>query len=144
MRVDDVATEGRWPEFRDAVLAESPIRSIRSFEMFTNEQKMGALNVYAECPNAFDTESEEIGLVFTTHGALALQAARRDDQFRSTLASRDVIGQAKGMLMERFNIDAVAALNLLMRLSQEHNIRVSHISRRIVDSHESTAGPPTM
>ena len=144
MRVPDLASDRRWPALRRAVLAESPIRSILAFELFTNDQTMGALNLYAEYANAFSSESEEVGLVFATHGALAWHAARRDDQFRSALASRDVIGQAKGMLMERFSIDAVAAFNLLMQLSQESNIRVSEISRHIVDSHEAPADPPKL
>jgi hypothetical protein len=57
---------------------------------------------------------------------------RRDDQFRSALASRDVIGQAKGMVMERFGIDAVSAFELLRKLSRESNTR-AELARRVVD-----------
>jgi AmiR/NasT family two-component response regulator len=53
-------------------------------------------------------------------------------QFRSALASRDVIGQAKGMIMERFSIDAVHAFELLKKLSQQSNTRIVEIASNLV------------
>ena len=81
---------------------------------------------------AFDDDSVELGLVYAAHTSVAWNSMRREQQFRSALASRDVIGQAKGMLMERFNIDAVAAFQLLRRLSQESNTRLVDIAERLV------------
>ena len=57
---------------------------------------------------------------------------RRDQQFRTALLSRDVIGQAKGMLMERFDIDAAAAFGLLIRTSQDSNTPVTQVAQRVV------------
>lgn len=59
---------------------------------------------------------------------------RRHDQFRSALASRDLIGQAKGIVMERFNLDAVEAFELLTRLSQQSNIKVTDLARSLINS----------
>lgn len=59
---------------------------------------------------------------------------RRQDQFRSALASRDIIGQAKGVIMERFDLDAVEAFELLTRLSQQSNTRVVDIAAALIDS----------
>jgi AmiR/NasT family two-component response regulator len=56
----------------------------------------------------------------------------RSEQFKSALASRDIIGQAKGILMERYDIDAVAAFNLLIRLSQERNVPLAQIADLLV------------
>ncbi len=61
-------------------------------------------------------------------------AAQREPGFRSALASRDIIGQAKGMIMERYQIDAVEAFDRLRQLSQQSNIRVAEISRRLVEA----------
>lgn len=91
-----------------------------------------ALNFYAESPRVFDDDSVEMGLIFAAHTTLAWNMLRREQQFQSALAGRDIIGQAKGMLMERFDIDAVAAFNLLRRLSQDSNVRISEIARRVV------------
>jgi transcriptional regulator with GAF, ATPase, and Fis domain len=133
IRIDDMQLETRWPAYcRDAL--ETPIRSVMSFQLFADHNEMGALNFYAEQPHAFDDEAAELGLILATHTALAWNMVRRDEQFRSALASRDIIGQAKGMIMERFNIDAVQAFELLKRLSQSSNTQVAVVARRLVES----------
>lgn len=131
VRADDLTTDTRWPLYRRDALRRTPIRSILSFRLFTSDQTMGALNVYADRPHAFTVEAEEIGYVLATHAALAWDAARRENQFQSALASRDMIGQAKGILMARFNISAVAAFELLKRLSQDRNAKLTDIARQI-------------
>ncbi len=60
-------------------------------------------------------------------------AARENEQLRRALETRDVIGQAKGMLMERCDIDAAAAFNLLVTLSQKSNIRVEQVAQRVIE-----------
>jgi AmiR/NasT family two-component response regulator len=104
-----------------------------SFQLYTSEGKMGALNLFAFSPHAFGPNEEVAGEVLAAHAALALTAARTEEQLRSAVASRDVIGQAKGMLMERFDIDAIRAFDLLTRLSQETNTRLSVIAQRITE-----------
>lgn len=134
MRINDLTREERWPGYcRDAAV-ETPIRSIMSFQLFADHHSMAALNFYADRPNAFDDEAAELGLILATHTALAWNVLRRDEQFRSALASRDIIGQAKGMIMERFNIDAVQAFELLKRLSQSSNTPLVVVARELVES----------
>lgn len=130
--VADMATEPRWPLYTRDVLAATPILSVLSFEVFVDGEAAGALNFYAEHAHAFGADAKELGLIFATHAALAWQTSQRSAQFRSALASRDVIGQAKGMLMERFDIDAVHAFDLLARLSQESNVKLVDIAERLV------------
>jgi len=86
----------------------------------------------AEPVNAFDDGSVNLGLIFATHTALVWNMMRRDQQFRSALVSRDIIGQAKGRLMERFDIDAAEAIELLRQLSQESNTPIAQIAQRVV------------
>jgi hypothetical protein len=105
-----------------------------SFPLTGDTQTVGALNFYAERADAFNAESLEMGRFFATHTALAWNMVRRDGQFRSALASRDIIGQAKGRLMERFHITAVAAFQLIKRLSQESNTPVAEVARRLVEA----------
>ena len=108
-----------------------PIRSVLSFQLFANRNKIGALNVFADEPRVFDLHAEDIGVVYATHAALAWNTIKKDQQFSSALANRDVIGQAKGILMERFDIDALAAFDLLKKLSQESNTKLVEIARQI-------------
>jgi len=130
--VDDLADDDRWPRYRDEALDRTPVRSILSFRLFDDAKLMGALNFHAEKASAFTEESIEIGLVFAAHTTMAWNSMRREQQFRSALASRDIIGQAKGMLMERFNINAVAAFELLQKLSQQSNIRIAELAEKLI------------
>ena len=130
--IEDLSTETRWPRYRDAALPLTPIRSILSFRLFSDGKGLAALNLYAEGAHKFDEESVELGLIFAAHTSVAWNTMRRTEQFRSALASRDVIGQAKGILMERFAIDAFAAFDLLRRLSQESNVKLIDIAEKVV------------
>jgi len=133
IRIDDMEREKRWPAYcREA--RETPIRAVISFQLFADHNSMGALNFYAEQPDVFDEEAAEMGLILATHTALAWNMVQRDQQFRSALASRDIIGQAKGMIMERFKIDAVQAFELLKRLSQSSNTALAVVARQLVES----------
>lgn len=132
VHVADLETDDRFPLYRRDALAETPIRSIMSFQMFIAGQTMGALNVYAEHPNAFGQISRDIGLVFAAHSSVAWNAARRDEQFKRALASRDTIGQAKGMIMERYGVDAVQAFEVLRKLSQDSNVPLVQVATELI------------
>jgi GAF domain-containing protein len=95
MHVSDLNVDQRWPCYQQNALALTPIRSILLYELFVDGSTVAALNFYADHPHAFSDDSVELGGVFATHVALAWSMMRRQDQFRSALASRDIIGQAK-------------------------------------------------
>ncbi|RAV13118.1 hypothetical protein DQP55_10370 [Mycolicibacterium sp. GF69] len=135
--VADLETDDRFPCYRRDALAETPIRSIMAFQLFIEGETMGALNVYSEQPDAFGDESRSIGLVFAAHSSVAWNAARRDEQFKQALASRDTIGQAKGMIMERYGVDAVQAFDLLRKLSQDSNIPLIEIAKEFVEKSQA-------
>ncbi len=134
MHIADLDAEQRWPRYRRHALEQTPVRSILSYELFVDGISMAALNFYADTPRVFGFESVELGTVYATHIALAWSMMRRQDQFRSALATRDIIGQAKGVIMERFNLDAVEAFELLRRLSQQSNMRLVDIAAALIDS----------
>jgi GAF domain-containing protein len=132
IHVADLETDERFPRYRQDALAETPIRSIMAFQLFIAGETMGALNVYSETSNVFDDESRNIGLVFAAHSSVAWNSARREEQFKKALASRDVIGQAKGMIMERYGVDAVQAFDLLRKLSQDSNVPLIKVATDLV------------
>jgi hypothetical protein len=134
LRIDDLASDQRWPRYRQAALQRTPVRAVVSFQLFGDDKNIAALNLYAEPARAFDDEAVELGLVFAAHTTVAWNMMRRQEQFTSALASRDLIGQAKGILMERFGINAIAAFELLRRLSQESNTRLVDIAHRLVET----------
>jgi GAF domain-containing protein len=136
--VANLETDDRFPLYRQDALAETPIRSIMAFQLFIADETMGALNVYSEQPDAFGAESRNIGLIFAAHSSVAWNAARRDEQFKRALASRDTIGQAKGMIMERYGVDAVQAFALLRKLSQDSNTPLVEIAAELVSKGSSS------
>ncbi|MDF0531367.1 GAF and ANTAR domain-containing protein [Tsukamurella sp. 8F] len=135
MRVDDLSADQRWPKFAEAVVGIG-VHSVLSFQLFVEEKNFGALNLYAESPHAFDSDDENIGLLLASHAAVALAAARTEANLTVALTNRDVIGQAKGILMERYKITAQQAFNLLVTASQHRNVKLHQIAEELVASGE--------
>ena len=137
VHVADLETDERFPLYARDALEQTPIKSVMAFQLWVAGETMGALNVYAETANAFGPGSRAIGLVFAAHSSVAWNAARRDEQFKKALGSRDVIGQAKGMLMERYGVNAIQAFDLLRKLSQDSNTPLIEIAADLVDKQQS-------
>ncbi len=138
IHVANLETDERFPLYARDALAETPVRSVMAFQLWIAGETMGALNVYAETPDAFSADTRDIGLVFAAHSSVAWNAARRDEQFKKALASRDVIGQAKGMLMERYGVGAIQAFDLLRKLSQDSNTPLIRIATDLVEKQQSS------
>jgi GAF domain-containing protein len=139
VHVSDLQTDDRFPLYRRDALEQTPIRSVMAFQMFIAGETMGALNVYAEQPNAFGQASRDMGLIFAAHSSVAWNAARRDEQFKRALSSRDTIGQAKGMIMERYGVDAVQAFEVLRKLSQDSNVPLVQVAADLITKAQSNA-----
>ena len=133
IRCTDLRNDSRWPRFA-AEATKLGIYSMLSFQLYTRHQGTGALNLLGTTARAFPPEAEALGAMLATHAAIALSAANTREQFHSALASRDHIGQAKGIIMERFNVDAVQAFEMLKRLSQESNTPIRDLAERVIDS----------
>ncbi len=141
VHVADLAGDAPWPSYRAAVLAQTPIRSVLSYQLFNAKHQLSALNFYAHSPGAFDEASVQAGLSVAAHAQILWEMRHRERQFRAALASRDVIGQAKGIIMERFKIDAEQAFELIKRLSQDTNTPLAELAQRLVDA-DYPAGRP--
>ncbi|MHC3004693.1 hypothetical protein OK17_20635 [Gordonia sp. GN26] len=140
VRTSDLRADSRWPALAAAVAVSSPLRSAVSYELFTDRDRLGALNVYSTRAGGVSEEAINRGHAFTAHAALMLDAARRHEQFQVALSSRDVIGQAKGMIMERFAVDADRAFDLLRKLSQSSQKSVVEVARQLT-SQPGTLAP---
>ncbi|UOY03164.1 GAF and ANTAR domain-containing protein [Blastococcus sp. PRF04-17] len=133
VRIDDMRAEERWPQYT-AEAAKLGVLSALSFQLFVTGDNLGALNLYAERPHAFHEGSEDVGLVFASHAAVALAGARHEANLQRAVSSRDVIGQAKGILMERFKLTADQAFAVLSRTSQETNRKLIDIARELAET----------
>lgn len=144
--VDDMTAETRWPQFGPAAV-EAGVGSMLSFQLFARANSLGALNLYASSPHQFGDHSRVLGGLFAMHAASALGQAQHVGQLHQAMASRDVIGQAKGMLMERFSLDAEQAFALPVRSSQQANMKLlavaqwlTGIALTVVPGHDGLAG----
>jgi GAF domain-containing protein len=131
VRTDDFRTEERWPKY-SAAAVEIGVLSGLSFKLYTSSQTAGALNLFGFEPNAFDAEAETVGAVLAAHAAAAILASRQSEQLESALSTRDRIGQAKGIIMERYNVDDVAAFEMLRKLSQDSNTRLVEVATQVI------------
>jgi GAF domain-containing protein len=133
IRVDDMTTEKRWPEYVEHALALG-VASMLCVPLYVHDQKFGSVSLYATDRSAFSLSDEYVARLFATQAALALAEAHRADQMRQALGNRDVIGQAKGILMERHRITPDQAFALLSERSQRANRKLVDVARRLSET----------
>jgi GAF domain-containing protein len=133
VRTDDFREEKRWPQY-SAACVELGVLSGLSFKLYTSSRTAGALNLFAYKPNAFSGADETIGVILAAHAAAALLASRQSEQLESALSTRDRIGQAKGIIMERYGVDDVRAFDMLKQLSQDSNTKLTDIADRVIET----------
>lgn len=132
-RIDDTSIDPRWPKWGPEA-ARIGIRSVLSTRMSGLERPVvGSVNLYARRIEAFGPDEVEIAGVVTRHATTAFLKARQSSATDRALQTRTTIGQAEGILMERFAIDADAAFSVLRRYSQDLNVPVRDIARQLVE-----------
>jgi GAF domain-containing protein len=135
VRLGDMEAETRWPTFA-ARARERGVASMLAIQLYVASEDLGALNLHSTRPDAFGDESEQVGLLFGAHAAVALAGAQEQERLRTALSARDVIGQAKGILMERYKLDAHDAFRLLVSASQTTNIKLRDIAEHLAQTGE--------
>jgi transcriptional regulator with GAF, ATPase, and Fis domain len=131
VHVGDLGAESRWPTFV-ANGGSTPIRSLLAFPLFQYEGSWGALTLYADESQCFADEPGQIAEAFSHNAAVIVEASHRERQLHHLLTNRDIIGQAKGVLMERFGIDAVTAFAMLAELSDRQHQSVPTVARKLL------------
>lgn len=133
IRTDDFRDEPRFPNYAPKVV-ELGLLSALSLKLYTADRTAGALNLFGYEPRPWNSEAETIGMVLAAHAASAILASRESEQLQSALSTRDRIGQAKGIIMERFKIDDVRAFEMLRKLSQDTNTKLVDVAHRVIDT----------
>ncbi len=136
--IDDLETEVRWPKYRARAL-DLGVRSMLSYRLYAKGRTFGALDFYSKRPNVYSPFSRVIGQVFASHAAVALKGAITEAGMEKTIESRDIIGQAKGILMERRDLTAADAFGTLRAISRDTNIPVRDLAEQIVTTGEIPA-----
>jgi GAF domain-containing protein len=139
-RSPSLDAETRWPSFTPRARAKG-VKSCLSIPLVVgNHGTAGALNLYATS-GAFGEDDEDIGRSFATPASVAVANARAYakaqaviGQLHEALESRDVIGQAKGIIRVREGCTSDEAFERLRTMSQHRNIKLHDIARAIVDT----------
>jgi GAF domain-containing protein len=125
--------EQRWPEYVAAAAARG-VRSQVAVRLFSSNRHIAGLNLYSTEHDEVDQASVATARLFATHAAIILGHAQQEDQLNHALESRKLIGQAIGILMERYQIDADRAFQFLMRASSTSNIKLRDVADEVVTS----------
>ena len=132
----DLGHDERWAAFGPRA-TELGVASALSFQLFLlrNEgDRLGALNLFGTRPYAFDQDAVAVGEVFAAHCAAVLASAIAQEGATAALHSRDVIGQAKGILMARHDVDANEAFDMLRRASQRQHAKLRDVAERVAST----------
>jgi GAF domain-containing protein len=129
--VGDTSSDRRFPLWGRAA-ADLGLRSAMSAVMKTHEKCFGSLNVFSETPHQFELEDLAVLDIFSRRAARAMAIAEDRQGLLQALDTRKLIGQAQGILMERYGIDGDRAFAYLARLSQQRNIKLRKVAELIV------------
>jgi GAF domain-containing protein len=140
IRIDDLHSEPRWPRWREAV-AELGLRSVLSAPMIAGNESIGAIKVYSREVAAYDEHSEHLLTLFAEQAAILLanmrslqDAQQLSAQLKDALTRRDVIGQAKGILISQGAAGEEAAFGMLVSASQRSNVKLHELAGQLVAS----------
>jgi transcriptional regulator with GAF, ATPase, and Fis domain len=130
---DMAAAAARWPRYAPAA-RELGIGSAMGFWLFTEDENLGALNLYSYRPNAFGKRTEHVGWLLAAHAAVAFASARNETQLHEAIGTRQDIGEALGIIMERHKLTEQQAFDLLREQSQSRNVKLRELARRVTES----------
>jgi hypothetical protein len=131
--VRDTAADERWPDWAGKVLSLG-VRSVLDVPLTTTAGTIGVLGLYSTEPDAFAPDDEAIADILARHASVALANARRDESMARAVDARKVVGQAMGILMERYGIDGDQAFAVLKRYSQDTNTKLRDVAQELIDT----------
>ncbi|TDW70629.1 GAF and ANTAR domain-containing protein [Kribbella pratensis] len=134
--IRDTDTDDRWPEWAAKVSALG-VRSVLDVPLATGDatrQTVGVLGLYSPLPDAFTEDDEAIAHILARHASVAVASARHEETMAQAVDARKLVGQAMGILMERFDVDDDRAFAILKRYSQDTNTKLRDVAQHLIDT----------
>ncbi|MEI8410830.1 MULTISPECIES: GAF and ANTAR domain-containing protein [unclassified Kribbella] len=134
--IRDTLTDDRWPEWAEKVAALG-VRSVLDVPLATGDaprSTVGVLGLYSPTPDAFSEDDEAIAHILARHASVAVASARHEETMAQAVDARKLVGQAMGILMERFDVDGDRAFAILKRYSQDTNTKLRDVAQQLVDT----------
>jgi transcriptional regulator with GAF, ATPase, and Fis domain len=138
--VPDLRQDGRWPRWASAA-AGLGMGAVLSVHLFT-DHTLGSLNLYASDPRRYDHADLEAARVIAAHASVVLAYTRTERNLWRAIDTRNLIGQAQGILMERYRLTAAAAFEVLRRCSQRRNVKLVVLAEQLVTTGQLPDLPP--
>ena len=129
--VPSVRHEQRWPAYIPRA-AQAGVTTQLAVHIGDGGPVRGALNLYGTTDEGIDPEAPGIAVMFASHAASALGWAHTEEHLNAAITSRKMIGQAIGIVMERYQIDEGKAFEFLARVSQTENIKLRDVAQELV------------
>ena len=133
VHVRDAKLDPRWPRWSE-VVSELGIHSVLHLPLVVGDRTGGVLSVFSATPAAFTEDDEAVAHILARHAAVAVSTAREEESLAHAVDARKLIGQAMGILMERFDLDEDRAFEVLKRYSQDGNIKLREVAQQLVDT----------
>ncbi|GAA1566522.1 GAF and ANTAR domain-containing protein [Kribbella hippodromi] len=133
VEIPDTVRLQQWPEWTKKVL-ELGVRSILDVPLWTGNAAVGVLGLYSKVPDAFGPDEVAIAHILARHAAVAVATARREEHLKVAVDARKLVGQAMGILMERYDLTGDLAFEVLRRYSQDTNTKLREVAQRLIDT----------
>ncbi|KAA1418207.1 GAF and ANTAR domain-containing protein [Mumia zhuanghuii] len=133
LRLGELADDRRWPTW-SAKVAGLGAASLLAVSLAPEASRIGVVSLYSREPRHFDNDDVALAHLFARHAAVALARAETEANLHIALDARKLIGQAQGILMERFGLDEPRTLEVLRRYSQHHNMKLRHVAQLLVET----------
>jgi len=127
----DTANDSRWPTWSAGIVPVG-LRSVLTVRLRTPTTTVGALNLFDPAKNRFTEADDAVAQVFADHAAVAVANARSESTLWQAIDARKLIGQAQGILMERFDLTDEQAFAVLRRYSQDNNVKLREVAQRLI------------
>ena len=132
-RIADFTDEAqRWPKYVPEA-RKLNLGSMMGILLFTEDEDLGALNMYSYRPGAFTEADETAGWLLASHAAVAFSSARTHAQMQEAIGTRHTIGEAMGVLMGKHRISEDQAFAALRRYSQDHNVKLRDVAAQVCE-----------
>ncbi|GAA1696572.1 GAF and ANTAR domain-containing protein [Kribbella yunnanensis] len=132
--VPDIANDCRWPAaWSDALIAEG-IHSAIHLPLPIGGRARAVMSLYSDVPNGFGADELAVAQILADHATVAIAGARREVDLSLAADARNLVGQAMGILMERYDLDHEQAFAVLKRYSQDNNRKLHDVARELIDT----------
>ena len=132
--VPDVEADTQWPSAWSAQARAAGVRSVAHLPLTAGARTAAVLSLYSEAPDAFDTDDLAVASILARHAAVAIANARQEASLNQALDARKLVGQAMGILMERYDLDSDRAFEVLKRYSQQTNRKLHDVAKDLINT----------